>query len=97
VLGYNYPGDGWYADAYKLLTSKGLRPAVVPKKGGRSLIHLPFIHDKKNTVKPPQPPESNVVAATADQTKKKKLFSLPLGDKKATPATPAPEAEPKAN
>jgi len=31
VLGYNYPGDPWYADAYKLLTSKGYRPAVEPK------------------------------------------------------------------
>ena len=32
VLGYNYPGDPWYADAYKLLTSKGLRPAVEPER-----------------------------------------------------------------
>ena len=35
VLGYNFPGDGWYADAYKLLTSKGLRPAVEPSANGR--------------------------------------------------------------
>lgn len=31
VLGYNYPGDRWYKDAYDLLTDKGLRPAVVPR------------------------------------------------------------------
>ena len=31
VLGFNYPGDRWYAQAYELLTSKGLRPEVVPK------------------------------------------------------------------
>ena len=31
VLGANFPGDRWYADAYKLMVSKGLRPAVVPK------------------------------------------------------------------
>jgi len=30
VLGYNFPGDQWYADAYKLLTAKGYRPAVMP-------------------------------------------------------------------
>jgi outer membrane protein assembly factor BamD len=31
VLGFNYPGDRWYAQAYELLTSKGLKPEVVPK------------------------------------------------------------------
>jgi len=31
VLGANYPGDRWYARAYGLLTSKGLRPQVAPK------------------------------------------------------------------
>jgi outer membrane protein assembly factor BamD len=31
VLGANYPGERWYADAYKLLTSKGLKPVVEPK------------------------------------------------------------------
>ena len=30
VLGFNYPGDRWYAQAYALLTSKGLKPEVVP-------------------------------------------------------------------
>ena len=31
VLGYNFPGDRWYSEAYGLLTSRGLRPAVAPK------------------------------------------------------------------
>ncbi len=31
VLGTNFPGDRWYADAYKLMVAKGLKPAVVPK------------------------------------------------------------------
>ena len=31
VLGYNFPGDPWYARAYGLLTSKGLRPSAPPK------------------------------------------------------------------
>ena len=31
VLGYNFPGDKWYAKAYALLTSKGLRPSAPPR------------------------------------------------------------------
>ena len=54
VLGYNYPGDGWYADAYKLLTAKGLRPAVEPSANGkRGFFRIPFVKDKDATVKPP--------------------------------------------
>jgi outer membrane protein assembly factor BamD len=33
VLGANYPGDRWYADTYRLMTSRGLRPALQPKNG----------------------------------------------------------------
>jgi outer membrane protein assembly factor BamD len=62
VLGYNYPGDAWYADAYKLLTSKGLRPAVAPREGPRSGILHPFTRDKSKTIAPPQ---AKVVAAPA--------------------------------
>jgi outer membrane protein assembly factor BamD len=54
VLGYNYPGDVWYADAYRLLTSKGLRPATPP--GGRptKASFLPhFGRHKGTTVAPP--------------------------------------------
>lgn len=54
VLGYNYPGDPWYSDAYKLLTSRGLRPAVEPQSGGRrGLLRIPFIHSKSKTISPP--------------------------------------------
>jgi outer membrane protein assembly factor BamD len=41
VLGYNFPGDGWYGKAYALLTSKGLRPSAPPKpkpKGAMSRL-----------------------------------------------------------
>jgi len=31
VLGANFPGDRWYADAYRLMASKGLKPSVEPK------------------------------------------------------------------
>ncbi len=35
VLGYNYPGDRWYAAAYKLLTDKGEKPDVKPDPHGK--------------------------------------------------------------
>ena len=31
VLGYNYPGSPWYAEAYALLTERGQRPDVQPE------------------------------------------------------------------
>ena len=31
VLGYNYPGSPWYAEAYALLTNEGARPDVAPE------------------------------------------------------------------
>lgn len=66
VLGYNYPGDPWYSDAYKLLTSKGLRPAVEPKAGAkRGFFHIPFTKDKRETIKPP----AAVAAAPAEPNK----------------------------
>lgn len=34
VLGYNYPGDRWYAEAYKLLTEKAERPEIAPDPNG---------------------------------------------------------------
>jgi outer membrane protein assembly factor BamD len=37
VLGANFPGDRWYADAYRLMTSKGLRPAIAPGNVKKSL------------------------------------------------------------
>jgi outer membrane protein assembly factor BamD len=30
VLGYNYPGSPWYAEAYALLTEDGRRPETAP-------------------------------------------------------------------
>ncbi len=45
VLGYNFPGDRWYGEAYTLLTSKGLRPATPPRiiGGGGFRIPLPRV------------------------------------------------------
>jgi outer membrane protein assembly factor BamD len=54
VLGYNYPGDVWYRDAYRLLTSKGLRAAVVPTDHDSRLPRLlPFGKHKETTIAPP--------------------------------------------
>jgi outer membrane protein assembly factor BamD len=64
VLGYNYPGDVWYHDAYGLLTSRGLRPAVAPSGSGASLPHL-FPHKKSSPAIAP-PPVDTTAAATPE-------------------------------
>jgi outer membrane protein assembly factor BamD len=55
VLGFNYPGDRWYSDAFNLMQGRGLRPQIVPVKtkrpGGIRLPSLPFMHGK--ALKPP--------------------------------------------
>lgn len=40
VLGFNFPGDPWYGQAYGLLTSKGLRPNVAPKGAPKGVFGL---------------------------------------------------------
>ncbi len=87
VLGYNYPGDVWYRDAYRLLTDKGLRPAVEPNKGERrSLVsHLPFVKDKDTTVKPPGYDEAAPAAVVP---------AAPTAEPVAPPAQPEAEAAP---
>jgi len=70
VLGFNYPGDGWYSEAYRLLTSKGLRPATEPKGKSRGFLHIPmpFKKDKKATIAPPQSvPPPPIASAPAPQ------------------------------
>lgn len=67
VLGHNYPGDQWYADAYKLLTSRGLRPATEPKSdGARGIFRLPFTRDKERTIQPPKAEDPDKVAAAPE-------------------------------
>jgi len=71
VLGYNFPGDQWYADAYKLLTSKGYRPAVVPSavphKGIFHTMAHPFgLGDARTTT--PAPPVEQVPAVLLPST-----------------------------
>ena len=47
VLGFNYPGDPWYSDAYSLMSGKGLRPEVVPTARGKHGMVVPAIHFPK--------------------------------------------------
>jgi outer membrane protein assembly factor BamD len=64
VLGYNYPGDRWYSDAYDLLTSKGLRPAIIPAVvSKRSVFHAAYTKDKTHTVAPPTTAAPDTTAA----------------------------------
>ena len=56
VLGYNFPGDRWYSDAYTLLSGKGLRPAIAPTGKKRGFGNL-FFH--------PKPTEQAMVKGTA--------------------------------
>jgi outer membrane protein assembly factor BamD len=70
VLGYNFPGDVWYADAYRLMTERGYQPAVTPKakKGGffqHAAEVLSFGAVKGSAPPPPdQPLPANPVVQT---------------------------------
>ena len=99
MLGYNYPGDIWYADAYKLLTSKGLKPAVEPKSdGGRGIFRLPFTRDKEKTIEPPKAQDPNIAVQASKQADKKTIFRMPFGKKDQKPLPePAPETPPSSH
>jgi outer membrane protein assembly factor BamD len=98
VLGYNYPGDAWYSDAYKLLTSKGLRPAVEPSGSGkRGFFHIPFTKDKSATVKPPETGLSPAqqMAPKKDTTSTAPAATATEPSAKVTKDTKDPSATPK--
>jgi outer membrane protein assembly factor BamD len=83
VLGYNYPGDPWYADAYRLMTSKGYRPDVAPNPSGRRGLHLPFFgRHKESTLPPPSATDNTAVSQAGDATVQ-------------SPDAPAPTPPPK--
>lgn len=48
VLGYNYPGDRWYAQAYKLMTEKGQPLEVAPDANGKQGNPAPDTKKKKS-------------------------------------------------
>ncbi len=69
VLGYNFPGDQWYADAYKLMESKGLHPDVPPAP---TKTHVGFFHHAADVLtfhktETPKPPKDAPDAAQAPQ------------------------------
>ena len=96
VLGFNYPGDAWYGDAYKLLTSKGLKPAVIPAVSTkRSVFHPPMTKDKSRTVAPPGGLQTTAAAmSTAQTTKQQAAKPAPAADETADD-TPAPKKKKK--
>jgi outer membrane protein assembly factor BamD len=98
VLGYNYPGDPWYADAYKLLTTRGFRPSVEPNPEGPHGPHLPFFghHNKGATLPPPgeapaAPPTQTTEATPAPATTTTAADASPAPTQPTTPATPPPK------
>jgi outer membrane protein assembly factor BamD len=102
VLGYNYPGDSWYAAAYELLTAKGYKPEVAPVVGGPSGPHFPLFghHDKSATPPPPAdaPPAvlsraSDTTAATPTAAAPAPNSTTPAATTTTTAATPAPPAK----
>ncbi|HEY1751759.1 MAG TPA: outer membrane protein assembly factor BamD, partial [Caulobacteraceae bacterium] len=97
VLGYNYPGDPWYADAYALLTSKGYQPAVAPNPQGRRGPHFPFFghHDKGATLPPPgdAAPTTETAAAQTTQTADAAAVGTPPADANAPPPAAQPPAK----
>jgi outer membrane protein assembly factor BamD len=92
VLGYNYPGDPWYAAAYSLLTSRGYRPGVAPQPGGRHGPSFPFFGHHNKAATPPPPTGAETQAAPADQTTDASMGMPPS----ATPPAPAPVTPPPA-
>jgi outer membrane protein assembly factor BamD len=87
VLGYNYPGDQWYGDAFTLLSSKGLRPAVIPAVvSKRSVFHAAFTKDKTRTVAPPPAALDTPAAALAAQPASKVVPAKPDDDDAPAPA-----------
>jgi outer membrane protein assembly factor BamD len=89
VLGYNYPGTYWYETAYKLMTSKGLRPAIAPKR--RGLFHNARTFFEPAPVQPPpeaptpvaQPTQAagadTAVQPAPEKKKHKRTWYNPLG------------------
>ena len=67
VLGFNYPGDIWYRDAYRLLTSRGLRPELPPAENKPVYRRLlPFGKHKETVVAPPAVVAQDVAASAPE-------------------------------
>jgi outer membrane protein assembly factor BamD len=96
VLGYNYPGDVWYRDAYALLTSRGLKPAVVPTSNtGAPRLFPSFGHRRKDATLPPPAVTEGPAPSTAQASSTTPLAEAAAQDQSAagqTPSLPPPTA-----
>jgi outer membrane protein assembly factor BamD len=92
VLGYNYPGDPWYAAAYELLTSKGYKMEKLPTLGGPSGPHFPLFghHDKSATLPPPADTPPAVLSPASDTTAPAAAAPGSNATTTTAAATPAP-------
>ncbi len=87
VLGANFPGDAWYSDAYRLLTDRGLQPAVAPKTPGAKRSYLDRLLNRGTALPPPgehapptaAPPPEAAAPAPAAPPKKKGMFGRLFG------------------
>lgn len=86
VLGFNFPGERWYQDAYAMLTNKGLRPAVAPRAHRGFRVPLPRLPGRR-ALPPPAPATAQTAAAAA---------VAPLPAAVAVPAASSPSALPTA-
>ncbi|MFN3856297.1 MAG: outer membrane protein assembly factor BamD [Caulobacter sp.] len=96
MLGYNYPDDIWYRDAYALLTDKGLQPAVAPKTPGAKRNILQRMLGQRGTALPPpaetRGPPPSPLADTAPRPVDPQPPVTPPGAEQPPP-TPDPNAE----
>lgn len=93
VLGYNFPGDIWYADAYRLMTEKGLKPEVEPKADHgffHRTFHLPSLKSKHGSAL--KPPADVTAPGTRFDQGYNGNMSQPQDHPDAAPATTAPAA-----
>ena len=91
VLGYNFPGEPWYADAYALMESKGMRPDVVPTGNGHGLMH------RVNRMLNRHDAHTHMPAPSVDTSLSSAPAAVPAATDGATPdgATAAPAEKPK--
>ena len=96
VLGYNFPGEPWYADAYKLMDSKGMRPDVVPTGTGHGLMHrvnrMLNHHDAHERMPAPKGVDTSLSAAPAAAVSPD---AVAAPDAATTPAAPAEKPKKK--
>jgi outer membrane protein assembly factor BamD len=94
VLGYNYPGDPWYGQAYSLLTARGYQPEVAPNPAGHRGPHFPFFghHDKAGTLPPPGD-ASGASMTQASDAPADQAAAAPAATSAVAAGTPAPPAK----